>query len=82
VLYYDRDQLFAIRQGPYKLHLRTPSDGEPKPFPKPSPPWLFHLASDPGEKFEMSGDHPDIVFQMQREAERFQSGIKPVKSQF
>ena len=57
---------FAIRKGPWKLILGPDSGGWSEPrygkAPAGSPPFqLFNLDNDPGEKTNLSTQHPEIV---------------------
>jgi arylsulfatase A len=52
MLYYRAGELFAFREGPYKIHFLTQTGyTEPQPT-RHDPPALYHLEHDPGEKFE------------------------------
>ncbi len=59
--YYRKDQLAAVRLGPYKLHFFTQNGyGQPKPDLH-EPPLLFDLGRDVGEKYNIATEHPDII---------------------
>jgi arylsulfatase A-like enzyme len=47
----ERDANHAVRRGRFVLHLHTPS-GHHR---------LYDLASDPGERIDVSAEHPEIV---------------------
>ena len=61
--YYDRDQLHAVRQGPWKLFVpldsfrRHPHFGDQRPVE----PLLFNLAGDVGSTRNAAPEHPEIV---------------------
>jgi uncharacterized sulfatase len=64
LFYYRGEELFAVRDGRYKVHYRTASafgipDGEPTPGPQ-----LYDLQVDPGERFDISADHPEVLERM------------------
>ena len=87
-----RQTLAAIRQGDWKLFLESPdSNGSKKKATKknkkqagskeesrfePSGPLLFDLATDPGETRNVASENPEIVAQLQKEADRRMSEIK------
>ncbi len=67
--YYFKDQLFAVRQGDWKLHVeycRAPYLPEP-----PTGPTLYNLRDDPGEQKDLAQEHPDVVRQLQQRVEAF-----------
>jgi len=71
ILYYYWDnELRAIRKGPYKAHFITSGaydDGEARVVH--TPPLLFNLADDPGERHDVADRHPEIVADLVREAD-------------
>lgn len=81
MIYYRGQQLFAIRKGPWKMHLQTQAAyGQPKPE-KHDPPLLFHLEIDPSEKFDVAAEHPEVIADLRKEIEAHQSGLKAAPSQ-
>lgn len=55
---YTRDQLYAIREGDFKLHLATlDRSGGLKPLDEPI---LFNLRMDPGEQYNVRAQHPEV----------------------
>lgn len=75
--YYRGDQLYAVRRGPWKLHLVT-QDGYGKAGPqRHDPPLLFHLAKDLGEQRDVAQSHPEIVSQMREAIAEHQKGVVP-----
>ena len=51
-----------MRQGAWKLHVKTIEAASSKTTTQVhSPPLLFHLAHDPSERFNIAGEHPDVV---------------------
>jgi arylsulfatase A-like enzyme len=81
-MYYYRDvDLFAIRKGPWKMHLRTqPGYGQPRPD-EHDPPLLYNLEHDPSEQYDLAKDHPDVIAELQSEIQRHRATVKPVKNQ-
>jgi len=86
MIYYRGDDLFAIRKGPFKAHFQTApgygSPGNPVKFEKHDPPLLFHLGHDPGEKFNIAKEHPEVVADFRKELEKHQAGVVPGKPQY
>lgn len=59
--YYGQgNQLFAVRKGPWKLHIKTYSQTGETYFEKEMP-LLFNLDIDPSEKYECSEKEPAVV---------------------
>lgn len=82
VIYYNGDEVYAIRKGPYKAHFTTFS-GYGKDTPeKHDPPLLFHLPNDPGERFDIATDHPDIIADIQQELAKHRANLVPGKRQY
>ncbi|MEM1118792.1 MAG: sulfatase, partial [Bacteroidota bacterium] len=73
--YYVAGTLYALRRGPWKLHLvtRVPYAGQPPT--RHEPPLLFHLGRDPGERYDVSADHPEVVAELVALAARVDAGI-------
>ena len=57
------NQLFAVRQGPWKMHIKTYSQTGVRYFEK-DPPLLFNVEVDPSEKYELSQKYPEKVQEM------------------
>lgn len=76
MVYYRGGELFAYREGPYKIHFWTQTGyTEPKPTPH-DPPALYHLEHDPGEKYDISAQHPDVVRRLVAAAKRWDSRLE------
>lgn len=81
LFYYRGSRLFAVRKDRWKAHLWTQAGyGQPNPD-KQTPPLLFDLEVDPGERFNVSTNHPTIVEELLKEAEAHQKSVVPVPSQ-
>ena len=83
LFYYSDNELRAIRKGKYKAHFITTGAydlGEARAVH--APPLLFDLAADPGERFDVSAAHPDIVADLVKEADAHRRTIVPVKPLF
>ena len=79
--FYRGTQLRAIRKGAWKMHLYTKTDYEGKKIVKHDPPLLFNVEGDPSEKYDVAAKHPDVVKNLKKEIESFESSIRPVPSQ-
>jgi arylsulfatase A len=86
MFYYRGDQLFAVRKGTYKAHWQTApgyvEGGKQLKFEPHDPPLLYELGSDPGEKFNVAGEHSDVIADIQREVEKHRAGLVPGKPQY
>ncbi len=80
--YYYGDQLYAVRQGPYKAHLTT-HDGYSKDKPEEqTPALLFRIPDDPSERFNLSTNFPDLTAELVKVAEKQKSTMVPGKPQY
>lgn len=80
--FYRKDQLAACRLGEYKLHFFTQNGyGQPK-ADLHNPPLLFHLGRDPGEKYNIAAQHPDIVGRIRAAIDEHRKGMVPGAPQF
>jgi arylsulfatase A len=81
MFFYRGTRLFAVRKGPYKAHFLTQAGyGQPAPK-KHDPPLLFHLGHDPSEKYDVAGDHPDVLDDLAKAVEAHQAKLKRGKDQ-
>jgi len=81
LIYYRGTEIFACRIGDWKAHLRTqPGYGQPK-AQSHEPPLLFHLGLDPSEKFDVAGQHPDVIEKIKQAIEAHQATVKPATPQ-
>jgi arylsulfatase A len=82
MIYYNGDEVYAIRKGPCKAHFITFS-GYGKDTPaRHDPPLLFHLPNDPGERFDVAAEHPDVVADIQQELKKHEVNLVPGKRQY
>jgi arylsulfatase A len=66
--YYRGETLMAVRLREWKIHLQTQAGyGEPKAKTH-APPLLFDLGCDPGERYDVAAQHPEIVAELQAAA--------------
>ena len=47
-----------------------------------NPPLLYHLGEDPGERFDVAEEYPEIVRQLIDEAERYRETVDVAPSLF
>jgi uncharacterized sulfatase len=83
IFYYSDNELRAVRKGRYKAHFITMGAydlGEARTMH--TPPLLFDLAADPGERFDVAAAHPDIVSDLIKEADAHRRTVTPVKALF
>jgi arylsulfatase A len=79
--FYRGTRLFAVRRGPWKMHLYT-QKGYDQPQPdRHEPPLLFNLGVDPGETFNVATNHPALIAELQQEIEKHRATLRPVKLQ-
>ncbi|MCA9219018.1 MAG: sulfatase [Planctomycetales bacterium] len=83
LFYYRAYNLMAVRVGPFKVHYMTqdaygPGAREPVVH---DPPVVFNLEEDPGEKFNVANQHPEVIEQARQIVERHQRKLKPAPSQ-
>jgi arylsulfatase len=57
------NRLFAVRKGPWKLHIERYSQTGNRYFAQEAP-ILFNLDEDPSEQYELSREYPDTVQQL------------------
>jgi arylsulfatase A len=82
MIYYNGDEVYAVRKGPYKAHFTTYSGYGKDPPQKHDPPLLFHLPNDPGERLDVAAEHPEVVADIQHEVEKYRATLVPGKRQY
>lgn len=82
VMYYYRGaELFAVRQGAFKVHYKTQAGyGQPLPDAH-DPPLLFNLTVDPSERHDIAEQHPEILAAIASQVEAHRATLKPVTNQ-
>lgn len=79
LFYYAKDDLRAVRAGPWKLHLAT--TGQDEAVVRHQRPLLYNLNADPAEQFDLAGSHPDVVEKLAAVMERHRRAVKPGRPQ-
>jgi len=80
MFYYRGQDLFAVRQGPWKAHFTTQIGYGGKPE-QHDPPVLYNLEHDPSETIDVAADHPQIVARLTKLAEEEKKTVEKVPSQ-
>ena len=79
--YYRGERLFAVRMGEWKAHYFTQSGyGGDKPEEHPTP-LLFHLGEDPGERWDRSAKHAEVLARIKDAVARHTQGVVAAPSQ-
>jgi arylsulfatase A len=79
--FYRGQQLYAVRLGPWKVHYITRSAYGPDGPQTHDPPLVYHLGSDPGERFNVAAQHPEVVAEAARAVAQHRATLQPVASQ-
>ena len=80
LFFSSRRKVFAVRSGPWKLHLRERAlgrKGRPRKDRAFERPQLYRLDVDPAEDHDLAAKHGAIVDRLTRSAAQFQGGIAP-----
>jgi len=73
--YYRDDEVFALRKGPWKIHVKSQDGyGQAKPDLH-DPPLLFHLDHDPSETLDVAKENPELVQDLLEELARHQASV-------
>ena len=95
VFYYRGEQVYAIRKGDYKAHFITQLEyGSPTAHPITQPvmeikntptvldqPLLYNVSIDPGEKYNIADEHPEVIQEIKKVLEEHLSTIVEVENQ-
>lgn len=82
MFYYHGTRIFAARKGDFKLYFyETNPIGYPERVKKLDTLELFNLAHDPSEKYNVAGEHPDIIMDIQKLVEEHRLTVDSVGTQ-
>ena len=82
VYYWREEKLYAIRVGAWKAHFITQGCyGIGEKRTEHATPQLYNLEHDPSEKYNVAGNHPDVVKKLVAAADEHRKSIKPVADQ-
>jgi arylsulfatase A-like enzyme len=81
VFYYRGPRIYAVRHGAYKAHFFTRSEYGPDPEVAHDPPLLYDLDQDPGERWDVSAKHPDVVAALAKIAADHAKTVRPAENQ-
>jgi arylsulfatase A-like enzyme len=81
MFFYRDEQLYAVRKGPWKAHFVTRSGYGQDKSESHDPPLLYHLGHDPGERFDLSAKHPEVIAEIKKIADEHKAGMKPGEPQ-
>jgi arylsulfatase A len=86
MFYYQGTRLLAVRKGRWKAYVAQPAGvtmlGTPQAAGgRPTPGLLYDLHQDPSEQFDVAAAHPDVLADLEREAERHRATVELVPSQ-
>jgi uncharacterized sulfatase len=74
--YYRGGSLYAYRKGPWKLHFVTEGAyGLPPQRQQHETPQLYHLHRDPAERFDVAGENPEVVADIQKAVAAHQAQV-------
>lgn len=95
VFYYRGEQVYAVRKGHYKAHFITQLEyGSPTAHPITQPavdikntptvldqPLLYNLSIDPGERYDIADDHPEVIEEIRKVREEHLLTLEKVENQ-
>jgi len=81
VFYYRGTRLFAVRQGPWKLHFITQSAYVGDQPVIHDPPALYNLDQDPSERFDITADHPEAIAAILSAVDEHRARLTPAPTQ-
>ncbi len=83
MFFYRGDDLYAVRLGAFKAHFITQTAYTPaaREREQHDPPLLFHLDHDPGERFDVADQHPEVIEAILQRAAEHQDTVEEVENQ-
>ena len=81
--HYRAGELFALRKGPYKIHLITEGTfGIGPERTEHETPLLYHLGEDPGESYDLAAERPEVLAEMLEAVREHQASMETRPSLF
>lgn len=83
IFYYDGIDLFAVRNGKWKIHYYTREGKYTKEnrVEKHDPPLLYDLYADPSEKYNLAEEYPEVIQSFEAIVQQHLDGIEPAEDQ-
>ncbi len=81
MFYYRGTDVFAVRNGEYKVHFITQSEYGKHERKIQEPPLLYNLNVDPSEKYNIADQHPEIIDEIKKILEEHQKTLTLVENQ-
>jgi arylsulfatase A len=81
MIYYRDVTVFAVRKGPWKMHVATRSSYGADPAKKHDSPLLFNLRIDPSERFDVGAKHPEVIADLKKLLAEHEATVTPVENQ-
>jgi arylsulfatase A len=82
MFFYHAETLYAVRKGAYKAHFFTQNASGPDQRRKEhKTPLLYNLDRDPSERFDIGKDHPEVIDEITKIADKHRKTVKHVESQ-
>jgi len=80
MIYYRGREIFAARVGPFKAHYVTQAGYGGDPPESHDTPLLYNLEEDPGEHFDVSERHPEVLAQIQARVDAHRATLEPTEN--
>jgi arylsulfatase A-like enzyme len=81
--FFRKGELYAFRYGSNKIHFKTEGAyGMGPKLEEHDPPLLYQLDIDPGEKWDLAADEPDVVQDLVRRAKAYVQKVPKAESIF
>ncbi len=83
MFYYRGTRVFAVRHGAYKAHFTIQGSygSEPRALTTLPKPRLYNLDLDPGEKYDIANNHPQVIEKLAELVEAHRKTIEPAVDQ-
>jgi len=82
IFYYRDTEVYAVRQGNFKVHYITQSEyAQNRDKTIHNPPLVYNLGTDPGEKYNLGNKHPEVIKSIAELLEKHKATLSPVENQ-